>query len=300
MKRYLPILLPFALAACVSVSALGEEAIKPAAKKTTIPANALTLVVMDPLAAPLSCPCVEGYAQRNYDKLAEFLTAEIGRPVVVFYNQSLPAAMKMDTDGRADIVIGKHSVVLYDAKKAGLQMRPVVALSGKDGNTHMTGLVLVASADPAKNVGDLKGYRIFFGTEDSDEKYAAAMSLLTKNGVTPPEKGEVETCVACSDGATKLLELGPTVRSTTVISSYAAPLLEGCGTIKKGDLRVVGTTEKVPFVEAFVSQKLAPPEQAKIEAALMKVGTQPELMQALETLLGFVPIETPEGSQKKS
>ena len=31
------------------------------------------MVVMDPLALPLSCPCVKGYAQRNYDKLGEKL-----------------------------------------------------------------------------------------------------------------------------------------------------------------------------------------------------------------------------------
>ena len=29
--------------------------------------KAFTLIVMDPLAAPLSCPCVEGYAQRKYE-----------------------------------------------------------------------------------------------------------------------------------------------------------------------------------------------------------------------------------------
>ena len=43
------------------------------------PAGALTLVVMDPLAAPLSCPCVEGYAQRDYEKLATFLRDELKR-----------------------------------------------------------------------------------------------------------------------------------------------------------------------------------------------------------------------------
>jgi len=39
--------------------------------------------------------------------------------------------------------------------------------------------------------------------------------------------------------------------AATVISSYAQPLLEGCGTIKKGDLRVIGETDPMPFVVAF-------------------------------------------------
>jgi outer membrane protein assembly factor BamB len=34
--------------------------------------RAFSLIVMDPLAAPLSCPCVKGYAQRDYQKLADY------------------------------------------------------------------------------------------------------------------------------------------------------------------------------------------------------------------------------------
>src|SRR5690606_33179298 len=45
----------------------------------------LRLVVMDPLAEPLSCPCVEGYAQRKYEKLAEYLSQELGREVTVAF-----------------------------------------------------------------------------------------------------------------------------------------------------------------------------------------------------------------------
>jgi ABC-type phosphate/phosphonate transport system substrate-binding protein len=289
MRYYIAML----LASIVSLPLVAAEPAKPK-PPVVIPDNALVLVVMDPLAAPLSCPCVEGYAQRNYDKLAEFLTSELGRPVVAAYNGSLSSALKLETKGRADIVIGKHSVVLFDAKQAGLQMRPLLALSGKDGQTTQTGLFVTLAGDPAKSVADLKDYQIFFGTEDADEKYAAALQALETQGIEPPAKRE--TCVACSDGAIKLLELGTKVRAATVISSYAAPLLEGCGTVKKGDLKVVGQTEPVPFVEAFVSQKLTADEQAQIEAALTKVSTEATLLESLETLLGFVPIEP----QKKS
>ena len=281
-------------AVCAALAQAADKAPTTDKQPLDIPKNALVMVVMDPLAAPLSCPCVEGYAQRNYDKLAEFLTSELGRPVVVAYNESLAAALKKETVGRADVVIGKHSVVLADAKKTGHQLRPALALSGKDGQTVMTGLFVVASSDPAKSVADLTDYRIFFGTDDCDEKHASAIDLLKKSGVAPPAK--LETCVACSEGATKILEFGPTARTATVISSYAAPLLEGCGTVKKGDLRVIGTTPTVPFVEAFIAQSLPAGDQAKIESALLKVAAQPELLEAIESLLGFVPIE----AQKKS
>lgn len=258
------------------------------------PAKVLTLVVMDPLALPLSCPCVKGYAQRNYEKLAEHLSAELKRPVKIAFHESLIVAMDKETGGRADIVIGKHSVVLADAKRAKHPLDPMLALTGKDGQTMMSGWFVVPATDPAVKVADLNGYRIIFGPAECDEKHAAAIKLLQVNKVSVP--AELETCAACSDGASTILELGRDVRAATVISSYAAPLLEGCGTIKKGDLRMIGTTAPVPFVEAFVSQTLSDEDRAAIESALLSVASKPELLAALETKQGFIPI----AAQKKS
>lgn len=271
----------------------------PAAAEERKSATPLTLVVMDPLALPLSCPCVQGYAQRDYEKLAAFLSKELSREVQIAFNESLGAALKKDTAGKADIVIGKHSVVLADAKKAGLNVAPVLALTGKDGQTLITGLIVVPATDPATKVEQLNGYRMIFGTSESDEKYAAALDLLKANKVAVP--AVPETRQSCSDGATTILELGNDVRGATVISSYAAPLLEGCGTIKKGDLRVIGVTAAVPFVEAFLSQTLSADEQAGIKAALIKAGQSADLREALETKQGFVTIPPDNATaQKKS
>ena len=74
----------------------------------------------------------------------------------------------------------------------------------------------------------------------------------------------------------------------TVISSYAQPLLEGCGTIKKGDLRVVGETDPVPFVAAFATKTLAGADCEKVKSALLAVGKNKDLSTALETKGGFV------------
>ncbi len=257
----------------------------------------LLVVVMDPLAAPLSCPCVKGYAQRDYKKLAAHLERELERPVRVFFNASLTTALEEKTSGRADIVIGKRSVVAAEAAEAKLALKPLLSLTGKDGVTTQTGLVVVPAKDPAKTVVDLKQYRIIFGTSECEEKYSAAMELLAENGVNVP--AEVETCEACSDGATKILELGANVRAATVISSYAAPLLEGCGTIKKGDLRVIGTTKPVPFVTAFVSEKLPEDDQTAVREALLGVADEPALLLALESKAGFVAEPASEKSPGK-
>jgi ABC-type phosphate/phosphonate transport system substrate-binding protein len=248
--------------------------------------KSLIVVVTDPLAAPLSCPCVKGYAQRDYKKLAAHLQRELDRPVKVYFNESLVTALEQKTAGWADIVIGKRSVVVAEAGEVQAALRPILALTNKEGVATQTGLIVVPDKDPAKTAADLKNYRIIFGPAECDEKHAAALELLARNGVAVP--AEVETCEACRDGATTILELGADVRAATVISSYAAPLLEGCGTIKKGDLRVVGTTKPVPFVPAFVSEKLTGDDQAAIEKALLGVAEEPVLLLALETKSGFV------------
>ena len=187
-----------------------------------------------------------------------------------------------------DLIIGKRSVVEFDARAIQATITPLASLSGKDGIATQHGLIVVPSADPAKTVADLKGYQIYFGPEDCDEKHKAALALLKENGVPIPEK--LETCSACSDGATKILELGADVRAATVISSYAAPLLEGCGTIQKGDLRVVGKTAPVPFVTAFATSRVGEKEQAAIREILLELIESPKLCEALETQLGFVTL----------
>jgi len=248
---------------------------------------ALTVVVTDPLAAPLSCPCVKGYAQRDYDKLGKYLEGKIGRPVQVHYSETLTNALQKKTDGKADLIIGKDSVVRAEAKANGIAAGHLAALAGKDGATTQTGLIVVAKGDPAVTAGDLKGYRIIFGPEEADEKHGAARLLLGDLGVTV--SGKVETCVACSDGATKVIELQKAgEKAATVISSYAQPLLEGCGTIKKGDLKVIGETDPVPFVAAFANAALPAAEREAIKAALLAVGTDAALCAALETKSGFV------------
>lgn len=64
----------------------------PAATKPTTQVQAgrpLRLVVMDPLALPLSCECVKGYAQRRYEKLGAFLEQRLKRPVAIAFAEAI-------------------------------------------------------------------------------------------------------------------------------------------------------------------------------------------------------------------
>lgn len=250
----------------------------------------LTLIVMDPLAAPLSCPCVKGYAQRDYEKLAKHLEKQLGREVKLHFDESLTNALEKKTSGKADLIIGKESIIRHESKANKLATMPIASLTGKDGKTTMTGLFVIASDDKAVTLADVKGYRILFGPSNADEKHSAALELLKVFEVSPPKL--LETCNSCSDGACKVLDLHKTgAKAATVVSSYAQPLLEGCGTIKKGDLRVIGETDPMPFVVAFVSDRVSAADRAAIQKALLQVGSMPDLCTALETKSGFVPLE---------
>ncbi len=244
----------------------------------------LTLVVMDPMAAPLACDCVKGYAQRRYEALGEFLAAKISREVTVVWAESLEAALEK-SEGKADLIIGKHSVVLADARDAKLEVKPLARLTDLKDQVIQTGLFVVRSGDPAKTVDDLKGYRILFGPEDCDEKSAAPMALLKEFGITLPSP--IETSPSCSNAAVTLMELPADVKAAAVISSYAGPLLEGCGKVKKGDLRVVGESKPVPFITAFAVASLSESDTSAITAALDDVGLDAKMLIDLETASGF-------------
>jgi ABC-type phosphate/phosphonate transport system substrate-binding protein len=209
--------------------------------------------------------------------------------VKVVFSESLLKATTDLTSGAVDLVIGKKSVVEFDAARMERQFLPIAALTGKDGLTTQTGLIVVAKANPATSVADLKGQLLVFGPAESAEKHAAAIALLKKHGLTLPEK--LETAEGCDTGATRILELPAGEWGAAVISSYAKPLLEGCGTVPKGALRVVGTTEPVPFVTAFVSAKLSADEQTQITAALAAVKSDAALLKAIESNGGFLPVQ---------
>ena len=250
--------------------------------------RALHVVVMDPLSAPLSCDCVKGYAQRKYEKLGEFLARKLERPVKVTWSESLVKAAK-ETGGATHLVIGKYSVVLHDAKKLNREVTPIASLTGSDGETTQTGLLVVRTPDPAQKVADLKGYRIFFGPEDCDEKCAVVIDMLKEAQLPVPEMRE--TYPSCSNAASKLMELKASEKAVAVISSYAEPLLAGCGAVKKGDLRVIARSKPIPFITAFADASLSTAEQESIKSALLEVSEDVNLLEALETEAGFVPFE---------
>lgn len=245
-------------------------------------AEPLRLVVMDPLSLQLSCDCVAGFAQRRYDKLASFLQEELQRPIKLTYAEDLSQALGPDKP-KPHLIIGKQSVILADAMQAELDVSILARLSGPEGQTDLRGVFVVSAEDTAKSIRDLKGRRVRFGPKEADEKHAAALAALRANGIEVPENPS--TSPDCGSGCFAIVD---GEADAAVISDYALPLLEGCGKFEKGELRVIGQTETVPFITAFAADDLEPTSRRKVFEALRSVRENVDLRKAMETR-GFVP-----------
>lgn len=244
----------------------------------------LRIVVMDPLADRLACDCVEGYAQRKYNELAIFLEKRLGQPVELAYGENLPDILKLN-QGKPDLVIGKESIVLFDANETKTAIRPIARLTDKNGTTNLTGLFVVRHSDPANTVEDLKGYKIVFGPKDEAEKSSAAIAALKAKDIPVPK--QIKTSPSCSTAAVAVVEKEA---DATVISSYALSLLEGCSTIDRGALRVVGQTSAVPFITVFATDAVSRKDENEIVEALLAVRNNKRLLARMESKAGFIKV----------
>jgi ABC-type phosphate/phosphonate transport system substrate-binding protein len=240
------------------------------------------IAVMDPLALENACACVEGFAQRDYKALADYLKAKLDRNVEVTFCESIENAFEQ-IGHLPDILIGKKSVIEFDGKKTNTSLVHIAMLTGKDGKTTLTGLFVALSDCKIEKISDLKGLKIAFGPEDSDEKHSAALSALKEYDIEKPS--DILTCGTCS---ISVMEVINGQADAAVISSYALPLLIGCQTVGNGELKVIGKTAEVPFVAVYTTQQVNPFDAESIQQVLLDACQDKSLMIKLESMHGFV------------
>ena len=243
-------------------------------------ADDLRMLVLDPLAAKNACACVAGYAQRDYDALAGYLGEALQMPVCPKFGGVLAAV-----EG-ASIIVGKQTEIEFAAKKNGLALTRIAVLTDLKGGNTLHGLFAVRSKDAAKTIADLKGKKILFGTEDSVEKHGAAIDALKQAGIAIP--GKIETRDTCNQSAADVAERRADV---AVVSSYALPLVEGCGTIGKGELKVIGRTADVPFIAVYVNDQFPAALRPALEKALENVAQDKHLCAKMESAKGFLLVK---------
>ncbi len=273
----------FAVGFCMVGSAAADEAASDDAARS---AGQLSILVTDPLAKENACACVAGFAQRRYEALAMVLERRLGRPCLSFTGTNLKAYW--DNESSVHLIIGKHSEVLYQAKQLGRKVYPIASLTDKQGKTTFQGLFVVRSGNSAQGLADLAGYRVILGPAACDEKNAAAVASLNKAEV----EGFIaagEPAAACTDAATQLMKLTDDDKIVAAISDYARILLEGCGSIAPGALRVVGKTAPIPFITVFATEDLPAEQRDAVRKAILDAGRFQALRKLLETKDGFKP-----------
>jgi len=249
----------------------------------------LLLVVMDPLAKELACACVKGYGQRDYRKLAARLEAAIKQRVSIEFSDDLAETLAGAGAAREVVVIGDRSLVAHGARQAGLKCHPVCELTGMDGETTVTASFVIRFDDPAKELKEIAGRKMFFGLAEADEKQGAALAALRVAGIEPAAKPDKRT--SYSDAALDMLDSDLSPPPVAVIPTYALRMLEGCGSIKPGNLKVIGKTEPVPFITVFVADIIPPEKQQKILKTLLDIKSDAKLLKAMESRDGFKPLK---------
>ncbi|EEF60771.1 PQQ-binding-like beta-propeller repeat protein [Pedosphaera parvula] len=259
------------------------------AKPATRGPEPILLVVMDPLAKELACACVKGHGQRDYRKLAARMETTLKQRVSIEFSDDLAESMVGVSPAREVIVVGDQSLVAHGAKKAGLPCHPVCELTDPDGNTTLTALFIARFDDPARELKDLGGRKVLFGLADGDEKVAASLAALRAAGVEPV--GTPEKHASFSDAALDLLDSQSSPPPVAVIPSYALALLEGCGSVKPGNLKVIGKTQPVPFITVFVADTIPAERQQKLLKTLLNINADAKLLKAMESRDGFRPVQ---------
>lgn len=278
-----------AVAVVVGVSAMAEP--------PEVQPGPVVLVVMDPLASELACACVRGYGQRNYRKLAARLESVLKVPVGIEFSDDLAETLSWVGPERQVIVVGERSVAAKGAASAGLKCHPICELTGQEGHTSISGTFVTRADDPARALAEIGGRQVLFGLAESRENLAALQAALRDAGV---EAGGIEARGAYSDAALDVLDSTAKPPPVAVIPDYALRLLEGCGSVKPGELRVIGSTPSLPFITVFLADDIPQAQARTILDTLLNLKEDETLLRAMESRDGFKPVDTGEPEPQRT
>ena len=280
MKRYFCVLIFYILISGLSTAAaqIGNTGIQSS--------DSIYVAVLDPLALENACACVGGYAQRDYHALADYMSLALHRQVKVEFSTGIDNVIRR-IGRRPDIVIGKTTIVKHQAREMDMSLVHIAMLTDKTGSVLFHGLFAVRSQDKCKTISDLKARNILFGPKEAQEKHDAALDELKHAGIVLKEPVLFRN--SCSETA---LDVVNKQADAAVISSYALPLLEGCQTIDKGALKVIGRTRGVPFVGVFVTDRIFPVMLNDVKQAFLDMAADKSLLVKLESKSGFVEIDS--------
>ncbi len=244
------------------------------------------VLIMDPLALPLSCSCVDGVGQRRYDKLGDHLGKVLGRSFKLTFEESLDLGLRR-MRVRPDFIIGKDSMVRFDAGRLKMSVIPIADLTDRTGAVTQRGVFIVRTKDPARRLADLSGRVVMLGPKEEAETHQAAKLALQKAHLAKPP--EFEVAGAIDSGA---LALTDGEVASALVPEYLPPLLVGCQKVKPDSVRVLAKTPPVSGVRLFCTDKVDDALVKRVLDEVTGLAKQKDLLIALESAKGFLkPID---------
>lgn len=220
--------------------------------------------------------------QESADKVAEFLTREVGVPIEVMVPTSYGASVQAVISNKAQVAYVSALPFLLAKKEAPVRM---IVAEERNGRTEYDSIYVVAKDSEIQSLEDLKGKRMVFTSPTSTSGYIMAFYRLITEGLLKPKQDPKEffSTVTFGGGYDRaLLAVANGQADACAVSDYT---MEGpkADVYLKADqrekLRILTRTGGVPTHGICVRTDLPKDVQDKLAAGLLKLSDeQPKLL----------------------
>lgn len=230
------------------------------------------------------------------DKVAEFLSKEIGIPVDVMIPASYGATVQAIVSGKVQIAYLSSIPMVLAREEAPVEL---LLAEQRNGATDYSSVVLVKKDAPYKTLADLKGQRMAWTGATSASGYVFPWARLVELGLVPKgtdPKPFFASTVFAGGYDKALLALANGQADACAVSDYVieGPKADLYGPKEQRDqFRILERIPGVPTHGIAARTDLAPELRGKVKAALLKLSAeQPELLADVYGAATFVEATT--------
>lgn len=117
----------------------------------------------------------------KFSPFAEYLSKELGRPVIIVVAKDY--ATHIDWIGQGAVDFAYMGPASYVILTEGYGLRPTLAVLELNGKTTFQGIIIKSSANPIKEISELRGKRFAFGDPNSTMSHMVPRYMLYKAGI---------------------------------------------------------------------------------------------------------------------
>lgn len=220
--------------------------------------------------------------QESADKVAEFLTKEVGIPIEVLVPTSYGASVQAVVSNKAQVAYVSALPYLLAKKEAPVRL---IVAEERNGKTDYDSIWVVAKDSPYQSLKDLEGKRMAFTSPTSTSGYIMAYYRLITEGLLKPKQDPKEffSTVTFAGGYDRaLLAVANGQADACAVSDYTMEGPKADVYLKpeqREKLRILTRTGGVPTHGILVRTDMPKETQEKIQSGLLKLSEeQPKLL----------------------